>query len=215
MAVVAMLVFVAAYILIATERVPKSRALLLADLSGGGSVPARRPVKAGRWTASANRRQRIRATCSGARMRDMVVDWTESSASRSCRSRPHPRDPFRHHHLRPRRGTRHPQRARHCRTPNSSSPTNRISVGRHGADVSGTAPPPVRVRHLRMANKAITLRSTCFRSCDRKRRRSVVIVRAALPSSSATCLVQRGIRHGRVSDTTSVEVTFSPAPDLL
>jgi hypothetical protein len=31
MAVVAVLVFVAAYILIATERVPKSRALLLAD----------------------------------------------------------------------------------------------------------------------------------------------------------------------------------------
>jgi hypothetical protein len=36
MAVVAVLVFVAAYILIATERVPKSRALLLADLSGRG-----------------------------------------------------------------------------------------------------------------------------------------------------------------------------------
>ena len=36
MAVVAVLVFVAAYILIATERVPKSRALLLADLSGQG-----------------------------------------------------------------------------------------------------------------------------------------------------------------------------------
>ena len=69
MAVVAVLVFVAAYILIATERVPKSRAVLLADLSAGGSVPARRPVKAGRWTASANRRQRIRATCGGARMR--------------------------------------------------------------------------------------------------------------------------------------------------
>ncbi len=162
MAVVAMLVFVAAYILIATERVPKSRALLLADLSGGGSVPARRPVKAGRWTASANRRQRIRATCSGARMRDMVVDWTESSASRSCRSRPHPRDPFRHHHLRPRRGTRHPQRARHCRTPNSSSPTNRISVGRHGADVSGTAPPPVRVCRLRVANKGNHLTKYSF-----------------------------------------------------
>jgi hypothetical protein len=30
------LVFVAAYILIATERVPKSRALLRADLSGRG-----------------------------------------------------------------------------------------------------------------------------------------------------------------------------------
>ena len=40
MAVVAVLVFVAAYILIATERVPKSRALLLADLSGRGfSLP--------------------------------------------------------------------------------------------------------------------------------------------------------------------------------
>lgn len=63
MAIVAVLVFVAAYILIATERVPKSRALLLADLSAVGSVPARRPVKPGRWTASANRRQRIRATC--------------------------------------------------------------------------------------------------------------------------------------------------------
>jgi hypothetical protein len=36
MAVVAVLVFVAAYILVATERVPKSRALLLADLSGRG-----------------------------------------------------------------------------------------------------------------------------------------------------------------------------------
>jgi hypothetical protein len=36
MAVVAVLVFVAAYILIATERVPKRRALLLADLSGRG-----------------------------------------------------------------------------------------------------------------------------------------------------------------------------------
>ena len=36
MAVVAVLVFVAAYILIATERVPKSRAVLLADLSGRG-----------------------------------------------------------------------------------------------------------------------------------------------------------------------------------
>jgi hypothetical protein len=57
MAVVAVLVFVAAYILIATERVPKSRALLLADLlgRGGGSVPARRPVKAGRWTGTAPR----------------------------------------------------------------------------------------------------------------------------------------------------------------
>jgi hypothetical protein len=38
MAVVAVLVFVAAYILIATERVPKSRALLLADLLGRGGV---------------------------------------------------------------------------------------------------------------------------------------------------------------------------------
>ena len=36
MAVVVVLVFVAAHILIATERVPKSRALLLADLSGRG-----------------------------------------------------------------------------------------------------------------------------------------------------------------------------------
>ena len=36
MAVVPVLVFVASYILIATERVPKSRALLLADLSGRG-----------------------------------------------------------------------------------------------------------------------------------------------------------------------------------
>jgi hypothetical protein len=36
MAVVVVLVFVAAHILIATERVPKSRALLLADLSSRG-----------------------------------------------------------------------------------------------------------------------------------------------------------------------------------
>ena len=42
MAVVAVLVFVAAYILIATERVPKSRALLLADLSGRGFCSGRK-----------------------------------------------------------------------------------------------------------------------------------------------------------------------------
>ena len=42
MAVVAVLVFVAAYILIATERVPKIRALLLADLSGRGFCSGRK-----------------------------------------------------------------------------------------------------------------------------------------------------------------------------
>ena len=42
MAVVAVLVFVAAYILIAAERVPKSRALLFAELSGGGFCSGRK-----------------------------------------------------------------------------------------------------------------------------------------------------------------------------
>jgi hypothetical protein len=47
MAVVAVLVFVAAYILIVTERVPKSRALLLADLSGRGFCSSSKTRKGG------------------------------------------------------------------------------------------------------------------------------------------------------------------------
>ena len=70
MAVVAVLVFVAAYILIATERVPKSRALLLADLSGRGFCSGSKTREGGPMDGKCKPEAgRIRATCGGARMR--------------------------------------------------------------------------------------------------------------------------------------------------
>ena len=69
MAIVAVLVFVAAYILIATERVPKSRALLLADLSGRGFCSGSKPREGGPMDGKCKPEAAHSSHLCGARMR--------------------------------------------------------------------------------------------------------------------------------------------------